>query len=35
VQVRNITPRAPIVATQADQFSRCCWRRFSWFLGCQ
>ena len=26
--------RAPIVATWADRFSRCCWRRFSWFLKC-
>jgi len=26
--------RAPIVATWADRFSWCCWRRFSRFLTC-
>jgi len=26
--------RAPIVATWADQFSPCCWRRFSRLLAC-
>jgi len=26
--------RVPILATQADRFSRCCWRRFSRFLAC-
>jgi len=25
----GVTSRAPIVATWADRFSRCCWRRFA------